>query len=996
MAKSWFRVMLMLCLSALLTLPAWSVDPTKRIHQYAHTAWRTSEGIFDSPPTAFAQTKDGYLWIGSASSLLRFDGVRFVKFTDAQGTKLASNSVFSLLTDRDGSLWIGTSLGLSHLKDGVLTNLTSSRAGIRGIAQDDAGAIWVARANMLDPGGGALCKVEGDALQCFGPAQGVQMPFAATVVCDHEGNVWLGGAQTYTRWNPKSQTVYAPETFKNNADNAAIGAMGIAPNGHVLVGMTKTGPEVGLQEIIDGQPHPYGPIEGLNSEKDILANVIHADAHGALWLGTQAGIIRVYKGVVDRYELTDGLSGPYVMDLFEDQEGDLWVITTEGIDRFRDLPVTSFGVPDGMASEISHSVLADRSGRLLVADGFRLSILQNNGIITAEQDKVISGKGQVPMVFQAADGSFWMSAANQLYRYDRGKLLTIARPKDAPPNTETKGLAEDRDGDIYALQGLNPDLWKVRKGIATRVVTSPELPPAHTMTMDHQGTLWFGLASGKLARLRGTSLDFIEVEPPGKPHSFIRQVTARDDTILSSSTFGLMVYRDGKVSYLGKTAGLPCESIFSFTFDLSGNLWMASACGTMEVFSQEWQAWRSGTRTSVTPRVLDGLDGARFANYPTIHAADVTLDGKVWFATGAELQMVDPANLAINTVVPQVHIESVLADGVAMDAVSSPRLPPLTRQLQVDYTATSLSLPQRVLFRYKLEGHDKDWQSVGTRRQAFYNDLKPGTYHFTVLACNNSGLWNEVGSSITFTVAPAWFQTRWFMVVCAFLAGLLLYGLYWLRVRQLRKHLQIQYETRLEERTRVARDLHDTLLQTIQGTKLVAEEALLGGNDSAQLRNIVARIHDWLSRAVIEGRAALTALRTESSAGDLVEKFRSAAEECCEGSAMTLRFETSGVPMELGADVTEEIFRIGYEAIRNSVAHSGGSLLEVQLVYGKVFKLRVRDNGIGFDADASSGRVSGHYGIEGMKERAAGLGGVLSVRSLPGSGTEISLTKTIG
>jgi signal transduction histidine kinase len=230
------------------------------------------------------------------------------------------------------------------------------------------------------------------------------------------------------------------------------------------------------------------------------------------------------------------------------------------------------------------------------------------------------------------------------------------------------------------------------------------------------------------------------------------------------------------------------------------------------------------------------------------------------------------------------------------------------------------------------------------------------------------------------------------MAACFLLAVLTLYALYRLRVTQLRKRLQLQYTTRLEERTRVARDLHDTLLQTIQGTKLVAEEALHGSDDPTQLHNVVAKIHEWLSRAVIEGRAALTALRTGSNAGDLAEKLRVAAEGCAQSSLMEVRFETVGAPIELSSDMTEEIFRIGYEAIRNACAHSQGSILDVQLTYGKMLKLAVKDNGIGFEFHGVPNRASGHYGLDGMRERAKQLGGSLAVASAPGNGTEIILT----
>lgn len=982
------KVILLMGVCACTTRPAWSVNPETRISQYSHTAWRTSEGIFESTPTSLAQTSDGYLWVGSSSGLLRFDGVRFVKFMGANGIKLPTNTIFSLLTDHDGSLWIGTAWGLSHLKNGVLTNLKSNIGAVRAIAQDDAGVVWVARANM-PRGNGALCKVTGDALQCIGARQGFPIPFAKAITCDHQGNVWVGGATSYIRWSPHSQTVYAPDAFKKNTETAAIGSMALAPDGNPMVAMLDSGPGLGLEEMVGGKPRPYGPFAGIDPERDIEANAIRVDSHGAVWLGTDHGIVRLYHGGFDTFGPTDGLSGRNVNDILEDREGNIWVATTDGLDRLRELAVTSFTEHEGLRGPTAHTVLADRDGAVWVQAGPSLDVLQPGSLAITHGPKFFDGRGYIPLLFQARDGALWLSMNEQLIRMDHGNRQIIAPPPGAPPHTLTYGFAEDANGNIYALQGMTPDLWRIHNGVATRVVTTPALPVPYVMTIDHDGALWFGFPDGRLGHLQGTSLEFISVPHTGI-NAFIRQISVAPDGAILAAAEGLVVYKDGKVSSLGTAQGLPCDKILSFTFDHDGDLWMPSTCGTMEVSHDDWLRWRRDPGAMVKPRVLDVLDGVRWAAVEMNHAADVTPDGRLWFASGASLQMIDPRNLAVNTVIPAVHIEDVIADGTAAPATDSLSLAPLTRQIQIDYTATSLSLPQRVLFRYKLEGHDKEWQEAGNRRQAFYNDLKPGRYRFIVLACNNSGLWNKTGASITFTVDPAWFQTRWFMLLCITLAVAFLCFFYWLRMKQLRSRFQLLYEARLEERTRVARDLHDTLLQTIQGTKLVAEQALLEDTDPSQLKKAVGRIYEWLAKAVVEGRAALTALRTESVIS-LVDRLRHIAENCSSTAGMALDFEVSGTVSEFSEDVTEEIFRVGYEAIRNACVHSKGSRLEVRLIYGRPFVLRVRDNGIGIDPEISSGRTFGHYGLPGMHERADKLGATLTIRSAPETGTEVSL-----
>ncbi len=968
---------------------AWSVNPNSRITQYGHTAWRSSDGDFESSPYTLAQTQDGYLWIGSTAGLLRFDGVRFTKFISTKGVQLPVAAVYALFTDRDGTLWIGTAAGLFHWKDGTLTAIKSSPAGIRQVIQDDAGTIWVARANMRIPGG-ALCKVAGIDLQCLDTAHGFPLPLAKTLAADHQGNIWVGGTTSYIRWSPTSQTVYAPDAFKNNNSMAAIGAINLNPEGHPLIGMEKNGPGLGLEEMRDGKPRPYGPFSGFKAE-DTDIGVIRTDSHGAVWIGSTKGLIRLYKGVADRYDEADGLSSRNINDVLEDREGNIWVATTGGLDRLRDLPIKAFDEHEGLRVTSSSSLLAERGGRLWIQDGFELSFMDPSIPDAIRREGALHDRGYVSVMFQATDGSVWISPGEDIVRYDHGKVETIARPPGAPEHTSTYAFAEDANHDIFALQALTPDLWKIHNATATRVVTTPALPRAYTMAIDHQGVFWFALVDGRLGRLAGTRLQLLSVQPSTQP-ALIKQLSVTPDNAVLGAGDGLILIKDGKTTILGKNAGLPCEQVTSFTFDHQGDLWMFTNRGTIEIRREDWQRWRSDPSTMVKPVVLDTLDGNNSAAGLFQHAADVTPDGRVWFANGKGVQMIEPSQLAVNRMVPPVHIESMVADGTVVDADTSPRLAPLTRQIQIDYTATSLTLPQRVLFRYKLEGQDRDWQAVGTRRQAFYNDLKPGTYRFTVLASNNSGLWNEVGSSITFTVPPAWFQTRWFIGVGVLFAAAILYGLYWLRVRQVRTRLQLQYETRLEERTRVARDLHDTLLQTIQGTKLVAEEALQGSEDPTQLHNVVTKIHEWLSRAVIEGRAALTALRTGSNTADLAENLRSAAKECSEASGMKLHFEAIGKLADLPSGISEEIFRIGYEAIRNACSHSHGSILAVQLTYGKLLTLTVKDNGIGFDSAGVAGRAAGHYGLDGMRERARQLDGSLSIHSTQNGGTEIVLS----
>ena len=354
--------------------------------------------------------------------------------------------------------------------------------------------------------------------------------------------------------------------------------------------------------------------------------------------------------------------------------------------------------------------------------------------------------------------------------------------------------------------------------------------------------------------------------------------------------------------------------------------------------------------------------------------------------------MIDPAHLRRNAVPPPVHIEQVIADGKSHAATGTVHLPPLTRDIEIDYVGLSFAAPQKVLFRYRLEGRDDTWQEPGTRRQAFYNDLRPGTYHFRVIASNNDGVWNEQGATRDIVIAPAWYQTNAFLLLSVAASVVAMYALYRLRMRQIARSLNARFDERLAERTRVARELHDTLLQTVQGSKLVADNALSRPEDAVRMYRAMEQVSGWLGQASTEGRAAVNALRASTQeTNDLAEALDHAIENCRRQGSLQASLSVAGEGREMHPVVRDEVYRIGYEAIRNACTHSGGSRLEVGLTYGHDLIVRVSDNGVGIDpAFASAGR-EGHFGLQGMRERAARIGATLTVMSSASSGTEIKV-----
>jgi signal transduction histidine kinase len=319
------------------------------------------------------------------------------------------------------------------------------------------------------------------------------------------------------------------------------------------------------------------------------------------------------------------------------------------------------------------------------------------------------------------------------------------------------------------------------------------------------------------------------------------------------------------------------------------------------------------------------------------------------------------------------------------------RLPAKTRDLQIDYTALSFRNPSKVTFRYKLDGRDNGWKNAGTRRQAFYTDLPPGRYQFRVIASNDDDLWNEQGATLMFSIAPAWYQTTLFKIACVICALLFVWVIHRARMRELAKTMGARFDERLAERTRIARDLHDTLLQTIQGSKLVADDALEMPPEPARMRKALEQLSDWLQQACQEGRAALNSLRLSgANTDDLAEAFKRALQTT-PFQSFSNTVSVSGAIREIHPIVRDEVYRVGYEAIRNAHAHSGGTHLTVQLQYTDDLILRIADDGLGADASTFSDGKEGHYGLKGMRERAGRIGARLNIVSDATRGTEVCL-----
>jgi signal transduction histidine kinase/ligand-binding sensor domain-containing protein len=971
-----------------------ALDPSLDVGQYAHTAWKIREGFSKGAIYSIAQTPDGYLWLGTDYGLLRFDGVRNVSWEPPSDQHLPSTRIYSLLAAHDGTLWIGTMKGLASWKSGKLTQYPElAGQGIFTLLEDGEGTVWVGGIGFPPPG--RLCAIRRGSVQCYGE-DGSLGAGVSRLIEDRQGNLWVATRSGLWRWKPG-----VPQFYPLPDEPGSIVDLAEDNDGTILITMKR-----GIGRLVDGKikAYPFKP-----TIKQFEARRLLRDRDGGLWIGTSdRGILHIHQGRMDEFAPSDGLSGDDVDFLFQDHEGNVWVATLDGLDRFREFAITTLTVKQGLSNPRVFSVLAGNDGGVWLASAFGLDRWKENKVTTYDSHE---GKldGLAPnSLFQDGHGRVWASTDHGIGYIKNDRFV----PLTGVPAGEVLSMAEDTTGDLW-ISNVNSGLIRVRQGKVRQQIPWSELnhrDPASAMVSDRvHGGMWLGFFNGGLVyfadgRIRA-SYTADDALGEGRVNSLRNDL---DGALWVSTEGGLSRLKTGHIATLKRRNGLPCDSVHWLAQDDNGSFWLYMPCGLVRLPKTELDSWAAAADVQrdsgikVQSTVFDSSDGVRsLANVGTFTPQLAkSAGGELWFLPWDGVSIINPRRLALNELPPPVHIEQVTADRKSFDATENIRLPPLVRNLEIDYTALSLVVAEKVFFRYKLEGVDRDWQDARTRRQAFYTDLPPGTYQFRVIACNNSGVWNETGDQLDFSVAPAWFQTNLFRVACAAVFLLILWALYQLRLRQLAHQFNITLEARVNERTRIARELHDTLLQSFQGLTLHFQRArnLLPDRAPEAIQTLDKAL-DGAEQAIVEGRAAIYDLRPPAPAAKVLAEDLTAfgeelvAKETNDKEPVHFRMVVEGSPHALRPNVHVDIFRIAREALRNAFSHSHGHLIETELAYTeKLFRLRVRDDGKGIDPDERvAAEQTGHWGLKGMRERAEYLGGELEVWSEPGAGTEIEL-----
>ena len=1004
---------------------AFALDPSLDVSQYAHTAWKIREGFATGTIHEIAQTPDGYLWLATESGLLRFDGVRTVPWHPPQGEHLPSNDIRALVAGRDGTLWLGTAKGLVTWKGDRLTQFPQLAGfDVYTLLQDHEGTIWAAgvmwEAGLSQPG--KLCAIKGEDVHCDG-SDGT-FSFGVTAAYeDSRGNLWLGAGNGLWRWRPGPPNHYELPAAKQSSLPALVfnrNALAEGEHENLLV----AGPG-GLRQLIDGEIKGYS-FPSADQQFNEPATLLR-DRNGGLWIGTlDRGILHVHQGRTDVYSQSDGLTGNAVESFFEDREGNVWVSTTAGLDRFRDYAIPTISVKQGLSSPFVVCVLAAKDGSVWLGttDGLNqwkdgqvtiyrkrtaATAAQRPNASTAAQDPAAKNANSIQYVplpgnyidslYQDAQGRIWVATHQGLGYFENGRFI----PFSAMQIPYAIPITGDRSGNIWAAS-TEQGLCRLRLDKPVECIPWKKLGSrgsfSDSLVVDPvRGGFWLGFWRGGVVHFKDGEVRASFGIADGLGGGRVNALKLDSDgTLWAATDGGLSRIKDDHISTLASKNGLPCDTIHDLIDDDAQSFWLYTACGLVRVARSELDAWATDPQRKIQTTVFDSSDGIRShagVYYPAPRVAK-TADGKLWFLPLDGVSVVDPNRLSFNKLPPPVHIEQVTADGKSYDPVAGLRLPPRVRDLSIDFTALSFVAPEKVYFRFKLDGQDSDWREVINERRVEYSNLAPGNYRFHVTASNNNGVWNQQGDTLGFLVEPAYYQTNWFRALCVVMFCTIFWTVYQLRIRALERHraeilaLNEQLIKAQEaERMRISGELHDGVLQQITSLALrlgkVRRQAPPESEDKAtvsalqqdliQIGTDIRHISHELHPALLQESGLPAAL---SSYCEEFSKVRGLAVTC----------ETDESVNELSPGAALCLYRIAQEALGNAAKYSEASKVDVRLTRSNgTVCLSVSDDGVGCTPDVL--RRSGGLGVINMRERVLQLHGNFEFESIPGHGTRV-------
>jgi ligand-binding sensor domain-containing protein/signal transduction histidine kinase len=988
----------------------WQDAAAKGVPQYNARLWQTDDGLPNNAVQAITQTRDGYLWVGTREGLARFDGTRFKTFDAKNTSELGNSTITALCADqagalwigsdggglvrfedgvflrygktnglagenirviyesRDGSIWIGTSTGLSQFKEGKFSNYTRLyftqepslvSSIINSIVEDKDGSLWVATS-------GGLNHLQGKTIAAFTAANGLPNNVLRKVFLDKEGRLWIG--------SNTGLALYENGVFHSSSTRHGLSANFVTSICEDREGNLWVGTYGGLNRFVDGSFVTELNNEGTPYDQ---VNAVFEDREGSIWVGSKEGLVQLTPRRFFTYTKRQGLSYDNIMSVSQDRAGSLWIGTWGGgLNQLKDGKVTAYGAANGVESPLILSTCEGRDGSLWVGaeyDGGLIRLKDGQFMRYTAKDGLI-GAG-VKVIYEDRSGNLWLGTSRGLSCLQDGKFTNYTSTNSNLPGDIVRAICED-----------------------------------------HAGRLWFGTEGGLSRRGEGQFINFTTNE--GLSDNVVNALyeDKEQNLWIGTDNGGLNRYKGNRITSCTMRQGLFSDRILEILEDDHGWLWMSCYKGVFRIHKKDLDDLDRGRAAIIACLAYGKADGMESAqcNGVAKPAGWKARDGRLWFPTTKGLVVVEP-NLKLNEIPPPVFIEAIIADKKKIDVEkwrlpaaqksngknavlagdsAAITLPPGGGELEFQYGVLSFSSAEKDRFKYKLEGIDSDWTDAGTRRLAHYNNIYPGRYRFRVKASNNDGVWNETGAAIALVLLPHFWQTKWFLgltalATIAIIGGMVRY-ISWKKLRRKLALLEMQHSLE-KERARIARDLHDDLGCSLTQITLLSDESESEGErePQANTRKISATARA-MARSLDE---IVWAINPEHDTLEgLVDYMSRSLDEFMEDTTIRSRLKAPTVLPDcvIPSDVRHNLFFAFKEALNNSVRHSGASEIQIEfLVEPARFQIVIADNGTGFDP--ASPRTEGN-GLKNMRRRLEEIGGQFEIWSRPGQGTKIKMT----
>jgi len=999
-----------------------ALNSDRNLSQYGLQAWQTDNGLPQNSVRAILQTRDGYLWFATREGVARFDGIDFSVYNRRNTPQLLSNDIRGLLQDYGGNLWISTSNGLTRLSNGKFTAFTVAQGlpdnSVWSVFQDSHRGVWAITA-------GGLAQFSRDHFVPYTTQQGLSSNTISTMADGPNGTLWVAtdsGLDQIERGRVETPFAGSPlgiETIRAIATDQA--------------GTLWAGTQNGVQQFSDGTLRTYGVANGLPSNE---VDVLLADKSGNIWIGTPSGLARIHDGKLTTYTTANGLPGTQIQALYQDRKGTLWVGTNHGIARILHGAISVFRSKQALAENLILAIYEDREGSLWVGtESAGVALLKDQKFRTLTESDGLSDN-LVSSVLQGSNGDMWIGTdGGGLNRYDDSHVSAFTEKQGLTSST-ILSLAADINGNLWV--GTPDGLNHMERGRFTAAAASDLLPDefVRSLLADSDGSLWVGTRHG-LAKINGRRA-MIYSQADGLANDFVGALTRGGDGSLWIGTLhGLSHFVHGKFINYTRSDGLSSDVITSLTLDSqhhlwigtngeglnllatddpqhrihsfsanlglpdvidgiledqSGSLWISSNTGIFRVRIADLIGVAAGRSQSLPITSYGTADGMKIREcsgigHPSSWKAS---DGTLWFSTLKGVAWIDPAKLKRNIVPPLVAIEQVSVDERNIPLNGQVKIGPGHSRFAFHYAGLSFVAPQKVHYQYRLAGFDRTWVDAGTRRVAYYTNIPPGKYRFQVLAVNNDGVWSITPASFRFQLQPYFTQTYWFDLLCAFLVLLLGWVVYRWRVHQ----VESRFRAVIAERTRIAREIHDTLAQGFVGISVQLELAAQMLSTSPQaVREQLNQTRKLVRDSLAEARSSIWNLRSnEPGSADFASRFSNAIRARTAGRPIETHIQFTGTYRALPQNVESELLKIAMEAVANVLQHAGATHLDIQVQYEiKRLRMKIEDNGVGLSSDLADTTPAGHFGVIGMRERAQAIGGTFTMTSAPTEGTKITV-----